>query len=169
MTRVPATVSAAHTALAQAHPQTMTPLTAGDREHVLPSTLGGVQQRWVLIASEHRQAQAQRTVGKHLLKDRNAAVKEVKTLGRTRFACEAEARQALSTCVHGVQATFLSTVTVRSTLGDGTRRRPSQDAQPLRVVYTIEGALASALATHQALIDPHRCFILATNELDEAI
>ncbi len=36
------------------------------------------------------------------------------------------------------------------------------------MVYTIEGALASALAPRQALIDQHRCFILATNELDEA-
>ena len=32
----------------------------------------------------------------------------------------------------------------------------------------IEGALASALTTPQALIDQHRCFILATNALDEA-
>jgi transposase len=169
MTRVPATLSAAQTALAQAHPQTMAPLTEGYRAHVLPSTYGGVQQRWVLIASEHRQAQAQRTGGKQLLKYSHEEVKGFKKLGRTLFACEADARQALSTCVHGLQATFLSTVTVRSTLGYGKRGRPSQDAQPIRVVYTIEGALASSLATHQALIDQHRCFILATNELDEAI
>jgi transposase len=36
------------------------------------------------------------------------------------------------------------------------------------VLSTIEGALASSLAPRQALIDQHRCFILATNELDEA-
>jgi transposase len=169
MTRVPATLSAAQTALAQAHPQTMAPLTEGDRDHVLPSTSGGVQQRWVLIASEHRQAQAQRTVGQQLLTYSHEEVKGFKTLGRTRFACEAEARQALSTVVHGLQATCLSTVTVRSPLGYGTRGRPSQDAQPVRVVYTIEGALASSVATRQALIDQHRCFILATNERDEAM
>jgi transposase len=169
ITRVPATLSDAQTALAQANPQTMAPLTEGYRYHVLPSTYGGVQQRWVLIASEHRQAQAQRTVGKQLLTYSNEEVKGFKKLGRTLFACEADARQALSTFVHGLQATFLSTVTVRSTLGYGKRGRPSQDAQPVRVVYTIEGALASSLATRQALIDQHRCFILATNELDEAM
>jgi transposase len=64
ITRAPATWSEAQTALAQANPQTMAPLTEGYRYHVLPSTYGGVQQRWGLIASEHRQAQAQRTVGK---------------------------------------------------------------------------------------------------------
>jgi transposase len=169
ITRVPATLSDAQTALAQANPQTMAPLTEGYRYQVLPSTYGGVQQRWVLIASEHRQAQAQRTVGRQLLKYSHEEVKGFKKLGRTLFACEVDARQALSTCVHGLQATFLSTVTVRSTLGAGKRGRPSQDAQPVRVVYTIEGALAAALATRQALIDQHRGVILATNELDEAM
>src|ERR671925_223183 len=162
ITRVPATLSDAQTALAQANPQTMAPLTEGYRYHVLPSTYGGVQQRWVLIASEHRQAQAQRTVGKQLLQSSNEEVKGFKKLCRTPFACEADACQALSTFGHGLQATFLSTVTVRSTLGYGKRGRPSQDAPPARVVYTIEGALASSLATRQALIDQHRCFIVAT-------
>jgi transposase len=36
------------------------------------------------------------------------------------------------------------------------------------VGYTIIGALASSLAARQALVDQHRCVILATNELDEA-
>jgi transposase len=144
LTRVPATLRDPPTALAQATPQTMAPLTAGSRSHGVPATSGGVQQRWGLIASEHRQAHAPHTVG------------------------EADAREALATVGHGVPATFLSTVTVRSPLGDGKRGRPSQDAPPVRVVYTIEGALASALATRQALIDQHRCFMLATNALDAA-
>jgi transposase len=169
MTRVPATWSGAQPVLAQATPQTMTALPEGYRSHVLPSTDGGVQQRWGLIASEHRQAQAQRTVGTPLLTYRNEEVNGFKKQCRTPCACEADARQALSTVVHGLQATFLSTVTVRSPLGYGKRGRPSQAAQPARVVSTIEGALASSLATRQALIDQHRCFILAPNDLDEAM
>jgi transposase len=35
------------------------------------------------------------------------------------------------------------------------------------VVYAIEGALASRVAVRQALIDQHRCFLLATNELHD--
>jgi transposase len=35
------------------------------------------------------------------------------------------------------------------------------------VVYHITGALASSLTVRQARIDQHRCFILATNELDD--
>jgi hypothetical protein len=98
---VPATLSAAQTALAQAHPQTRALLTEGSRAQVLPSTSGGVQPRWVRIASEPRQAQAQRTVGTPRLKDSHEAVHGCKNRCRTLFACEGEARQARSPFVHG--------------------------------------------------------------------
>src|SRR5437867_5468699 len=68
ITRVPATLSEAQAVLAQVDPQTMAPLMAQYRYQVLPSTYGGVEQRWVLIYSEPRQLQAQRTVDKQLRK-----------------------------------------------------------------------------------------------------
>jgi transposase len=49
MTRVPATLSDAQAVLSQANPQTMTPLADGYHDRVVPSTDGGVEQRWVLI------------------------------------------------------------------------------------------------------------------------
>jgi transposase len=168
ITRVPATLSDAQTALAQAHPHTMAPLTEGYRYQILPSTYGGVQQRWMLVASEHRQAQAQRTVDKQLLTRSTQESKAFKKLCRMTFACEADAWQALTSFVRGLQATFLHAGAVHPRRRYGKRGRPGQDAQPAQVVYTIEGALASSIATRQALIDQHRCFILATNELDEA-
>jgi transposase len=168
ITRVPATLGEVQAALAQADPATMPLLTEGYRYQVLPSMYGGVEQRWLLLASEHRYAQAQRTVDKQLRKQSDQEVKEFTQLGRTPFACEADARQALTTFEHSLQATFLHTVSVRPTPRYGKRGRPRPDAQPTRLVYTIAGALASSLATRQARIDQHRCFILATNELDEA-
>jgi transposase len=168
ITRVPATLGEAQAALAQAAPSTMPLLTEGYRYQVLPSTYGGVAQRWLLLASEHRYAQAQRTVDKQLHKQSDQEVKAFTQRCRTTFACEADAQQALTTFEHSLQATFLPTVIVYPTPRYGKRGRPRPDAQPARVVYTIEGALASSLAPRQALIDQHRCFILATNELDEA-
>src|ERR671923_1590289 len=44
ITRVPATLTAAQAALADAHPETMEPLLEGYRSHVLASTYGGVAQ-----------------------------------------------------------------------------------------------------------------------------
>jgi transposase len=167
ITRVPATVSDAQAALAQADPQTMAPLLDGYRYRVLTSTYGGVAQRWLLIFSEHRQLQAQHTVDKHLLKQSAQEIKAFKKLCRTAFACAADAQQALATFENGLQVTFLAQSTVRSTRRYGKRGRPSPDTQPDRVVYAIDGALASRLAARQALVDQHSCFLLATNALDD--
>jgi transposase len=75
LTRVPATLGEAQAVLAHVAPETMPPLTEGYRYQALTSTYGQVEQRWVLIDSEPRQPQAQRTVDKHLL---TQGLKEVK-------------------------------------------------------------------------------------------
>jgi transposase len=167
ITRVPPTLCEAQAVLAQADPQTMAPLTEGYRYHVVPSSYGGVEQRWVLIHSEPRQPQAQRTVDKQWLKQSADEVKAFQTLCRTAFACEADARQALARFAHDVQTTFLSDSTISPTPHYGKRGRPGPGAQPDQIVYHIAGALASRLTARQARVDQHSCFILATNELDE--
>jgi transposase len=167
ITRVPATLHEAQAVLAQADPQTMTPLTEGYRYHVVPSSYGGVAQRWVLIYSEPRQPQAQRTVDKQWLKQSDREVKAFQPLCRTAFACEADAQQALAHFVHDLQATFLHDSTIGPTPQYRKRGRPGPGAQPDQIVYRIVGALASRIAARQARVDQHSCFILATNELDE--
>jgi transposase len=167
ITRVPATLREAQAVLAQADPQTMAPLTQGYRYRVVPSSYGGVAQRWVLIHSEPRQPQAQRTVDKQWLKQSADEVQAFKTLCRTAFACEADARQALARFAHDVQTTFLSDSTISPTPHYGKRGRPGPGAQPDQIVYHIAGALASRLTDRQARVDQHSCFLLATNELDE--
>jgi len=106
ITHVPATLHEAQTVLAQADLQTMTPLTEVYRYRVVPSSYGGVAQRWVLIYSEPRQLQAQCTVDKQWLKQSDREVKAFQTLGRTAFAYEADAQQALAHFAHDLQTTF---------------------------------------------------------------
>src|SRR5499426_4008147 len=106
ITRIPATLTEAQKVLGQANPQTMAPLTAGYRYHVVPSSYENVAQRWVLIYSEPRQPQAQRTVDKQWLKQSDREVKACQTLCRTAFACVADAHQALAHFAHDVQTTF---------------------------------------------------------------
>jgi transposase len=167
ITRVPATLSEAQAALAQADPPTMAPLLDGYRDRVLTSTDGGVAQRWLLVFSEHRQPQAQRTVDKHRLKHSEQDVKALKKRCRRAFACAVDAQQALSSLAHGLQATFVAQSTVRSTPRDGKRGRPGSGTPPDQVVYSIEGSLASRVAARQARIDQQRCFLLATNARDD--
>ena len=166
ITRVPATLGEAQAVLAQADPQTMAPLTEGYRYHVVRSSYGGVEQRWVLIHSASRQPQAQRTVDKQLLKHSEQEVKAFKQLCRTAFACEADAQQALTTFAQSVQATFVAQSTIRPICRYAKRGRPGPGTPPDQIKYQLEGALAMQIATRQAHIDQHSCFILATNELD---
>jgi len=167
MTRVPATLSEAQTALAHAAPHTRAPLIEGYRSQESTSTYGQVEQRWVLIHSEARQRQAQRTVDKHLLTQGAKACKAFKHLCHTTFACEADAQQALATFQQGLQGTYLHESTICPIPRYGKRGRPGPDAQPDQVVYQLAGALASRVAVRQALVDQHSCFILATNALDD--
>ena len=169
ITRVPATLSEAQAVLAQADPQTMAPLTEGYRSHVVRSSYGGVEQRWVLLHSAARQPQAQRTVDKQLLKCSEQEAKTFKNLCRTAFACAADAQQALATFAQGLQATFVAQSTARPTPRYDKRGRPGQGTPPDQVVYQLEGALAMRIAARQALIEQHSCFILATNELDDTL
>jgi transposase len=166
ITRVPATLREAQAALAQADPQAMVALQEGYRADELTSTYGGVEQRWVLIYSEPRRAQVQRTIDQQWRRQSDQEVKALKKLCGVTFACEADARQALATFAQDLQATFLGASTVHATPRYAKRGRPGQAVQPDQMVYQIEGTLASSLAARQALIDQHSCFILATNELD---
>ena len=168
ITRVPATLHEAQAVLSHADPQAMAPLQEGYRYQALTSTYAGVAQRWVLIYSEPRQPQAQRTVDKQLHKQSDQECKAFQRLCRTPFACEADARQALATFEQALQTTFLATSTVHVKPRYGKRGRPKQDMPPDQVVYHIDGALASSLVARQARIDQHSCFILATNELDDS-
>jgi transposase len=167
ITRVPATLHEAQTILAQADPQTMAPLTEGYRYRVVPSSYGSIAQRWVLIHSEPRQPQAQRTVDKQWRTQSDQEVKAFRTLCQTAFACEVDAQQALARFAEGLQTTFLHDSAVCPTPHYRKRGRPGPGAQPDHLVYHIVGALASRLTDRQARVDQQSCFILATNELDE--
>lgn len=169
ITRVPATLKEAQVALRQADPQSMKPLKEGYRYQRLTSCYGGVEQRWVLIDSEHRQRQAQRTINKQWLKQSTQEANAFKKLCRTSFACLADAQQALDQFERALQTTDLREVTIRPVACYLKPGRPSAQALPDEGRYQIEGALASSLAKRQAQLIAPGCFILATNELDDTL
>jgi transposase len=154
-------------ALEQVPPEAMLPLKEGYRYHVCASTYGGVAQRWMVIYSEHRRAQAQRTVDKHWRQQSEAEVKAFQKLCRTAFACEADAQHALTALTHDLHTTTLCDRLIRPMPRYRKRGRPGPGAPPARVVFQIEGALASSIAAHEALVAQQSCFILATNALDD--
>jgi transposase len=166
ITRVPATLTEASEVLEQADASTMLPLTDGYRFKELRSTYGGVEQRWVLVYSEHARPRAAHTIDKYLLNRSKAEAKAFKKLCRTEFACEEDARKALEAFAHGLHSTRLQETTIRAFPRYATRGRPDKATQPAKLRYHVEGAIVSSLAHRQALIEKKSCFILATNELD---
>jgi transposase len=94
-------------------------------------------------------------------------VKAFKKLCGTTFACEADARQAVSLFEQDLQATLLGPNTISARPRYRKRGRPGQGAHSAPVVHPRDGALTSSLTSRRALINQHSCFILATNELDD--
>jgi hypothetical protein len=134
---------------------------------MVPSSSGGVAQRWGLIDSAHRQPQAQPTGDQQWRKQSDQEAKACKKLCRTAFAWEADAQQALSRFVAGLQTTFLHASTVGSTPHDEKRGRPGPGAQPDPLGSPIAGTLASRLTDRQARVDQQSGVLLATHALDE--
>jgi transposase len=151
ITRVPAPLREAQAVLAQADPPAMAPLAEGYRYQEVTSTYGGVEQRWMLVDSALRQAQAQRMVDTQRRQHSDQESKAFKTLCGTTFACEADARQALATWERSLQATCLHETTIHPLPRYGKRGRPGQGTPPHQVVYQIDGVLASRVAARQAL------------------
>jgi hypothetical protein len=153
--------------LSQADPPPMAPLPEGSRSRVVPSTSGGVAHRWGRVYAEQRQPHAQRAVDKQWRQPSAQAGKAFKTLCRTALACEAEAQQALTRFVAGLQTTCLAESTVGPTPHYGKRGRPGPGAPPAPLLSHRAGAWASRLTDRQARVDQQRGLILATNALDE--
>jgi transposase len=168
ITRVPATLSEAQEALVQTNLETMQPLKTGYRYQPLCSTYAGVEQRWLLIYAEPRRRQAGRTVTKRWLKHSEKEAHAFKKLCGIDFACEADAQQAVRTFEHGLTAIALHAVAIRPIPHYDKPGRPKQGEVPTKVTYRIEGATASPLAAHEDLMIQESCWIVATNELDEA-
>ena len=124
-------------------------------------------QRWLLISSELRRLQAQRTVHKRWLKHSEKEAHAFQKLCRTDFACEADALQAVTTCEPGWHTTALQPVSIRRVPRYAKPGRPKNGVVPTNMCYHIEGALASPLAAHENLVVQESCFMLATNELDD--
>jgi transposase len=168
ITRVPATLSEAQEALAQANPETMKPLKTGYRYQPLRSTYAGVEQRWLLIYSEPRRLQAGRTVSKRWLKQSEKEANAFKKLCRTDFACAADAQQAVRIFEHGLTCIALHAVAIRPIPHYDKPGRPKSGDVPNEMTYRIEGGTVSLLAAHEALMIQESCWIVATHELDEA-
>jgi len=153
ITRVPETVKLAQQQGAEVgKPIELLP---GYRYRPVEVDYAGVRQRWLVITSVHALQRAAPSVERQLRKISEQELKAFRRLRRQRFACEPDARQALSDFQATLQVLKLAEADVRCT-EQGHHRGWSVQALP-----------ASDTEIRWSWLWRRATFILATNELDD--
>ena len=129
---------------------------------------GGVSQRWILIESQTRKADAA-LWGPELEKLERRLNREFKALTRQVFACKPDAMDALLRFEEGLEVHQLQ-VSVEAVQAKRTRGRPSQSKEANSIQgYRVQGTLVRTAAAEDQFRSRHSRFILATNQLDKTV
>ena len=91
ITRAPDTLRDVKQIRKQIAQKAMTPCGEGYWVTELGSTYAGVKQRWLVVLSEKRQAQAVKTLEKWIAKEAQQAQKTLKRIQKTQYSCAADA------------------------------------------------------------------------------
>jgi transposase len=135
---------------------------------VLGSVYGGIKQRWLVVYTKAAHERAEQTVNRQHLKQSQTECKAVNALSKQIFACAADAETALARLQKTLATVSLHDthiVEVETFKGKG---RPRKGRKPDAVCYRIEADVASVVETKRRKVKQKCCFILATNQLDEA-
>ena len=167
VSRVPETSLDALWVLDHADISIMTDLKAGYRYNVVGNQYAGIQQRWMLIHSESKQAREEKTLLKKLIKLTQSEFKQLEKLKKKAFFCQTDAKEAFvrfcSQLKYGqVEAFEIIEKNVYKKSG-----RPTQDSEVSRIEFYISGCISFNLSTYQEQATRTGFFIIATNQCDE--
>ena len=128
---------------------------------------GDVAQRWVMIHSEKAMARENKTLEKHIAKERDALEKALWHLSNQVFKCDNDAEKA------GLQETkslkyHHASWTITPVEKHAGRGRPKKGIAPLTHGYRIQGIFEQDNDKIELIKRRKGRFILATNELDRA-
>lgn len=126
---------------------------------------GDVSQRWVMIHSEKAMARENKTLEKHIAKERDALEKALWHLSNQVFKCDNDAEKA------GLQETkplkyHHTSWTITPVEKHAGRGRPKKGIAPLTHGYRIQGIFEQDNHKIELIKRRKGRFILATNELD---
>ena len=167
LTRVRHTLTEAKTALAQANPEERLFLAEGYQYQALRSDYAGVSQRWLLSYSKAASERASKQLPKELSKRSEADVKALTKLSNKAFACRDDAEQALAAFSKKLKVCTLASSEIQERPHYHQRGRPAKYPTPSPLSYRLKGQLATPLASRDERLIRERCFILATNQLDQ--
>lgn len=135
---------------------------------VLGATYGGVKQRWLVVYTQGARERAEQTVDRQQLKQSTADYKAFNVFAKRTFACVADAEAALALVQKKLKFVTLHdpyVVEIKHFKGKG---RPGKGRTPDAVSYRIEAGVASMIDVRYRKIQQKSCFIVASNQLDEA-
>ena len=169
ITRVPETMTLArHISDAVAAELTATTLPINSQS--LGVEYAGIRQRWIVICTTGSRQRAQKRVQREYLKQGQQEAKAFHGLRKQSFFCAADAQAALNQFKETLSYTVLFDEKVREVATYEKRGRPTAHQPPSHITYQIDGQIGSFIhdPRRQQKIDRKSCFIVASNELDEA-
>jgi len=165
ITRVPETLSLARELI---HATAADLMNTPDQSTLrsLGTVYADVRQRWVVVYSPDAYRRALHTVNQHCLQRSRDELKAFDRLCQQDFACEADARQALTAFEKTLKMTGVTDAQVTALGRYRGKGRPAHHRAPDCYVYRISGSLASNPVQRTRRLERKSCFILATNQLD---
>jgi len=121
-----------------------------------------------VVYTQAAHGRAEQTVNKQHLKQSQAEYKAFNALANRSFACVADAEAALAHLQKKLKVVALHDPCIVEVAGFKGKGRPSKGRKPDTVSYCIEAGVASVLETRYRKIQQKSCFIIASNQLEEA-
>jgi len=166
---VPSTLKRAKERVAAVDRSRMQPLTEGYWYLPVRERYAGIPQRWLVVYSEQARQRVAKTVTRELWKRSEEERQAFEQLGRQRFNCQEDAEAALASYQQSLRVLEVHEVSVTAHKHYAHAGRPSKDAVPDALSYHLSGVLAAPVNRRAHLLTRRACFILASNELDEAV
>ncbi len=165
VSRVPQTVREAKVIGRQVNKGAMKPCDEGYSIAELGSIYGGVKQRWIVVFSEKRHAQAVKTIQTDVAKETRQATKDLKKLKASGYGCVVDAEQALRAWEKGLKYHKCNDLKISSRVKKTGKDR-SKSGDPVITTYHIDCALEIDETKIAHAEEGKGYFIIATNELN---
>jgi transposase len=131
----------------------------------------GRTERWVVVSSQAAEERAEKTLRRKMEKERKRWESVLGALAARKFACETDARGALSEQIERLLPAYLEVqeVTLKAQPRYAGRGRPKNEQEPLATDWRIEGTLSVVEQQAEREWRRRACYIVGTSILDPEI
>lgn len=137
----------------------------GYHGRLVQSNYAGIEQRWLLVYSEHAYTREAKSLKRQILKEKEKKIQELKKLSHQDFDCEEDAKKNLERWAKTLKYHLIKDIQVSSRQVKNGRGRPRLN-EVLTHRYQITGTLEEDPKNIAAALRTKGRFIVATNEPD---